>query len=140
MSATLPPRVPPTVRQAAGWILRNPQHLDTDEQQKLDALTAACPAVAAVREHVRGFAVMMLHLRGRDLDRWMDAVQADDLPDLHSFVAGLRRDYDAARAGLTLPHSSGKVEGHVNRIKMIKRQMYGRANPDLLRKRILLAD
>jgi transposase len=70
----------------------------------------------------------------------MNAVQADDLPHLHSFVAGLRRDYDAARAGLTSPHSSGKVEGHVNRIKMIKRQMYGRANPDLLRKRILLTD
>jgi transposase len=62
-----------------------------------------------------------------------------ELPDLHSFVTGLRRDYHAARAGLTLPHSSGKVEGHVNRIKMLKRQMYGRANLDLLRKRILLA-
>jgi transposase len=79
-------------------------------------LTAACPPLAAVRERVRGFAVMMLHLRGHDLDRWMDTVKADDLPELHPFVAGLRRDYDAARAGLTLPHSSGKVEGHVNRI------------------------
>jgi transposase len=135
-----PPQVRLTVRQAAGWILRDPQHLDSGEQQKLDALTALCPPLAAVREHVRGFAVMMLRLQGHELDRWMDAVQADDLPDLHSFVAGLRRDYDAARAGLTLPHSSGKVEGHVNRIKMIKRQMYGRANPDLLRKRVLLAD
>jgi transposase len=55
-------------------------------------------------------------------------------------VAGLHRDYDAARAGLTLSHSSGKVEGHVNRVNMLKRQMYGRASPDLLRKRILLAD
>jgi transposase len=128
------------VRQATGWFLRNPDTLDPDEQQELDALTAACPPLEAVREHVRGFADMMLHLRGEHLDRWMIAVNADDLPELHSFVAGLRRDHDAARAGLTLPHSSGKVEGHVNRIKMIKRQMYGRANPDLLRKRILLAD
>jgi hypothetical protein len=135
-----PPQVPPTVRQATGWILRDPQHLDSGEQQKLDALTAACPPLAAVREHVRGFAVMMLHLQGHHLDGWMAAVQANDLPDLHSFVAGLRRDYDAARAGLTLPHRSGKVEGHVNRIKMLKRQMYGRASPDLLRKRILLSD
>ena len=54
-------------------------------------------------------------------------------------VTGLRRDYDAVRNGLTLPHSSGSVEGNVNRIKMIKRQMYGRANFDLLRKRVLLA-
>jgi transposase len=55
-------------------------------------------------------------------------------------VTGLRRDQDAVTAGLTLPYSSGPVEGHVNRIKTIKRQMYGRANPDLLRKRVLLAD
>ncbi|MBG0566961.1 transposase, partial [Actinoplanes aureus] len=56
-----------------------------------------------------------------------------------SFTAGLRRDHDAVVNGLTMPYSSGVVEGHVNRIKMIKRQMYGRANLDLLRKRILLA-
>jgi len=49
-------------------------------------------------------------------------------------------DQDAVTAGLTLPWSSGSVEGHVNRIKMLKRQMYGRANPDPLRRRILLAD
>ncbi|WP_370518079.1 hypothetical protein [Micromonospora sp. MP36] len=54
---------------------------------------------------------------------------------LHSFVAGLQRDLDAVTAGLTLPWNSGPVEGHVNRIKMIKRQMYGRAGFDLLRKR-----
>jgi transposase len=83
---------------------------------------------------------MMLQRRGRHLEEWMAAVCADGLPDLHSFVTGLRRDFDAVTAGLTLPHSSGKVEGHVNRIKMIKRQMYGRAKPDLLRKRILLTD
>lgn len=70
----------------------------------------------------------------------MTAVADDNLPELHSFVTGLRRDHDAVTAGLTLPYSSGPVEGHVNRIKMIKRQMYGRANPDLLRKRVLLAD
>ena len=135
-----PVPVPPTVRQATGWLLRNPTSLDADEQRQLDALTTACPPLAAVREHVSAFAEMMTHRRGHQLDRWMTGVDADDLPELRSFVAGLRRDYDAARAGLSLPHSSGPVEGHVNRIKMIKRQMYGRANPDILRKRILLAD
>lgn len=91
--STIPParphRVPPTVRQAAGWILRNPQHLNADEQHDFDALTSACPPLAAVREHVRGFAVMMLHLQGRDLDRWMDAVDADDscIPSLPGCAA-----------------------------------------------------
>ncbi|MGP4030354.1 transposase [Actinomadura sp. 3N407] len=63
---------------------------------------------------------------------WMTTVAGDDLPELRSFVTGLRRDQDAVTAGLTLPYSSGPVEGHVNRIEMIKRQMYGRANPALL--------
>ncbi|MFI7033593.1 ISL3 family transposase [Microbispora rosea] len=136
----LPPPSPPTVRQATAWFLRHPDTLDADEHQHLQTLTAACPALAALREHVRAFAQMMMHLTGNGLEQWMKQVQADDLPELHSFVTGLRRDFDAAKAGLTLPHSSGKVEGHVNRVKMLKRQMYGRANPDLLRKRVLLAD
>jgi hypothetical protein len=64
---------------------------------------------------------------------------ADDLPDLHSFTCGLTHDHDAVLAGLTLEHSSGAAGGNVNRIKMIKRQMYGRAGFALLRKRVLLA-
>jgi transposase len=80
---------------------------------------------------------MMRDLRGDRLGQWMDDVQADDLPDLHSFVAGVRRDRDAVVAGLTLPWSSGPVEGHVNRLKMLKRQMFGRAKFDLLRRRVL---
>jgi transposase len=134
------PRRPPTPRQAAGWFLRSPANLEPDEQRQLEALCAACPHLAALRAHVRGFAEIMTRRRGRKLEAWMTAVLGDDLPELHSFVTGLRRDQDAVTNGLTLPYSSGPVEGHVNRIKMIKRQMYGRANPDLLRKRILLAD
>jgi len=66
------------------------------------------------------------------------AVDAD-LPPLRSFAAGLRRDLDAVLAGLTLHYNSGAVEGTVNRIKQLKMAMYGRATPDLLRKRIVLA-
>jgi transposase len=76
-------------------------------------------------------------LDDEQLDTWMAAVEADDLPHPHRFVRGLRLDYDAVLNGLTLPHNSGAVEGNVNRIKMIKRQMYGQAKFDLLRKRIL---
>jgi transposase len=70
----------------------------------------------------------------------MSAVDAIGLPALRSFVVGLRRDQDAVTAGFILPWSSGVVEGNVNRLKMLKRQMYGRAKPDLLRKRVLLAE
>jgi transposase len=82
----------------------------------------------------------MTQHRGRDLEQWMTAAEASDLPGLRSFVTGLRRDHDAVGAGLALPYSSGVVEGPVNRITMLNRQMYGRANPGLLRRRILLAD
>ncbi|WP_267897485.1 transposase [Micromonospora deserti] len=60
------------------------------------------------------------------------------IPHLVSFANGLTRDRDAVITGLSLPYSSGRVEGAVNKIKMLKRQMFGRANTDLLRKRILL--
>ena len=65
---------------------------------------------------------------------------ADGGPALRSFVTGLRADQDAVTAGLTPPWSSGAVKSHVNRIKMLKRQTHGRAGPNLLRKRVLLAD
>ncbi|MFE3783363.1 transposase, partial [Amycolatopsis sp. NPDC059090] len=64
---------------------------------------------------------------------------ASDVPQLQGFAAGLLRDYDAVRNGLTLGWSSGAVEGAVCRIKAIKRQIYGRANFDLLRRRVLLS-
>ncbi|MBN0043201.1 transposase [Streptomyces actuosus] len=79
----------------------------------------------------------MNNRQGEDLDQWIERVQADDLPALHGFVNGLGQDRDAIVAGLSL--SSGAVEGHNNKIKMLKRQMFGRANFDLLRKRVLLA-
>ena len=109
----------------------------TDEQrQQLHIVLDACPHLTALAGHVRDFAQMMVTRYGQRLDQWMAAVNADDLPALHSLTIGLRRDHAAVTAGLTLEWSSGAVEGTVNRIKMIKRQMYGRAGLALLRKRI----
>ena len=115
-------------------------NLSAEDQARLDAILASSPELAAVTAHVRAFAALMTGRRGRDLEQWMTSAAATGEPSLQSFVTGLRADQDAVTAGLTLPWSSGSVEGHVNRIKMLKRQMYGRANPDLLRRRILLAD
>ena len=82
---------------------------------------------------------MMTGRHGDRLDDWIDRRRTPTTcPHLHSFTTGIRRDLDAVLNGLTLPYSSGAVEGNVNRIKMLKRQMYGRASFDLLRKRILL--
>ncbi|MFI1709160.1 transposase [Streptomyces griseoruber] len=67
------------------------------------------------------------------LPEWLDAVRNDNLPGLHTLAAGIDRDRDAVIAGLALPWNSGVVEGHVNRTKMLKRQMFGRAGFLLLR-------
>jgi transposase len=92
----------------------------------------------AVADHVAAFAGIMARLHGERLHEWIAGVEADQLPDLHSFTAGLKRDLDAVVNGLSLPYSSGAVEGNLNRIKMLKRQMYGRASFVLLRKQVLL--
>jgi transposase len=122
-----------------GWITRHPDSLTPDETFKLKTVLARCPALDATAGHVHAFAEMMNARTGHQLPGWIEKVQADDLPELHSFVNGVRSDQLAVTAGLTLPFSSGAVEGQVNRIKMLKRQMFGRAGLDLLRKRVLLA-
>lgn len=81
----------------------------------------------------------MNNRRGHQLKDWIIRVQQDQVPALQSFATGLLQDLDAVVTGLTLRYSSGAVEGHNNKIKMIKRQMFGRANFDLLRKRVLHA-
>jgi transposase len=138
---TAPPPVPapPKARHVASWILRDPATLDEDEQVKLKDVRARCPHLDALAGHVTEFAKILTGRHGGRLGAWIAAVEADDQPDLHSFTTGLKQDHAAVLNGLTLPHSSGAVEGNVNRIKMIKRQMYGRAGFDLLRKRVILA-
>ncbi len=70
---------------------------------------------------------------------WREAVTVSQIPELESYAAGLDRDQGAVLAALTLKWSNGQTEGQVNRLKTLKRQMYGRANFDLLRKRVLHA-
>jgi transposase len=119
--------------------MTNPANLSADDQARLDAILDRSPALKSLAEHVRTFAAMMHKRTGnKQLPQWIDRVEADDLPGLRSFINGIRRDLAAVTAGLSLPYSSGPVEGTVNRIKTIKRQMYGRANFDLLRRRILM--
>ncbi|MCX4745968.1 transposase [Kitasatospora sp. NBC_01287] len=122
------------------WITRHPDSLTKDETLKLNGVLARCPQLDTTAGHVRTFAEMMTARTGRDqLAGWIDQVKATGLPELVSFVNGIGSDLVAVVAGLSLPFSSGAVEGQVNRIKMLKRQMFGRAGLDLLRKRVLLA-
>ncbi|MGW7044223.1 hypothetical protein ACWGDT_16245 [Streptomyces avermitilis] len=103
-------------------------------------MLANCPELGTLAKHVRTLAHMVTDLHGDPLPEWIESARtATDLPRLSRFAQHIERDLDAVDAGLTLPWNSGVVEGHVNRSKMLKRQMFGRAGLELLRKRVLLA-
>ena len=129
---------PPTVREVTGWLTRHPDSLTEDERPQLKALLERCPELQAASAHVRTFATMLTQLTGQDLPQWISDARAAGLPGMSSFAKGLEQDLDAVTQGLTSRWNSGPVEGRVNHIKMIKRQMFGRAGLPLLRKRVLL--
>jgi transposase len=140
-----PPRppAPPGKRQVTTWMLTDPARLDGDQQEQLAAILGRCPDLQALAGHVTAFAKILTRRAGdrpaAGLDDWLAAAGASPgQPELRSFASGIRRDYAAVRNALTLPWSSGRVEGLNTRTKLIKRQMYGRASFPLLRKRILL--
>ena len=81
---------------------------------------------------------MLTELTGQDLPQWIADASDGGLPGISSFATGLKQDLDAVTNGLTMPWSSGPIEGRDGHIKMIKRQMFGRAGLPLLRKRVLL--
>jgi transposase len=136
-----PPAVPgpPKARDLASWILTDPDNLNDQEKAKLAQARERCPHLDALAGHVTEFAKILTGLHADRLDGWIAAVEADDQPDLHSFARGIKHDYDAVLNGLTMTWNSGVVEGNVNRLKTLKRQMYGRATFGLLRKRVLLS-
>ncbi|WP_331727218.1 ISL3 family transposase (plasmid) [Streptomyces sp. NBC_00161] len=129
---------PPSVRQVTGWLIRHPTALSDDDRAGLKDVLARCPELDTAAGHIRDFGEILTERRGATLPTWIDAVDASQLPGLTGFALHLHRDFDAVTAGLTLDWSSGRVEGAVNRIKKIKRQLYGRAGFGLLRKMILL--
>ncbi|MEU0990661.1 transposase [Streptomyces sp. NPDC005953] len=135
--ATRPPV--PKVREVTKLILTHPDNRPESGRVLLKQLLHRCRELDEARELIARFASILVHRRGQeDLEQWTTDAQASRLQELRGFATGLRKDWDADMAGLTLRWNSGPVEGHVNRIKMLKRQMFGRAKLDLLRKRVLL--
>ena len=131
------PIAPLSPRQAAWLVVKKPPALDEDEKAALARMIDADPEVALAVDLAQQF-MIMLRLRQEDrLDPWMESVKTSGIPTLVSFVKGLQKDIAAVRNALRYAWSQGQTEGQVNRLKFIKRQMYGRANFDLLRKRVL---
>jgi transposase len=132
------PTTPSLSSRQAQWLLtREPKQLTAEQIVQLATLCETCPDAAAAYPLAQRFARMIRKRRVEDLDPWLNEVLACGIPALHNFAVGLKRDYDAVKAALMLEWSNGQVEGQVNRLKVIKRIMYGRAKFDLLRLRVL---
>ncbi len=128
-----------TSRQAAFLFLRRPEELRVQEQETVIALRQMNPEVDRAYDLVQQFAHMLRTRTGEHLDSWLAQVECSELPELQSFAAGIEKDKDAVRNGLTWWINNGMVEGHVTKLKLIKRQGYGKAGFPLLRKRVLHA-
>ena len=137
-TALTKPQGPPP-RLVAALLLRRPEQRTAEQRAYLKHLCAEDAAIVAATDLADGFLAMLRRREGDQLAAWLDAAEASGVDELERFAGRLRADQDAVRAGLTLRHSNGQTEGHVNRLKLVKRQGYGRAKVDLLRKRVLRA-
>jgi transposase len=129
----------PSPRRLAALTLVRPDERPAEDQRSLDALRAGDEAIREAIELAEGFAAVV---RGRDpgdLTGSLSRAEGCSVAELRTFARGLRPDEAAVRYGIGLPWSNGPVEGRVNRLKAIKRSMYGRARFDLLWARVLVA-
>jgi hypothetical protein len=122
------------------WLLRRaPADLTLEEQRYVDALLATSPEIARAHRLTLAFLALVQQGAVGTLLGWLEEATHNGLPAFRSFAVGIRRDYAAVEAALTMEWNNGIVEGHVNRLKLLKRQGYGRASFDLLRQRVLHA-
>jgi len=124
-------------RTAAWLLLAQPKDLTPNEQTLAAALPKLHPDIELAAHAAQRFTELVRSRAFERFDAWLNDMHQSTLPQLRSFARSIQRDYAAVRAALTLPWSNGPVEGHVNLLKFIKRQMFGRANFDLLRRRVL---
>jgi transposase len=125
----------PSPRGAALLLLQPAEKRTSAQQNFVDCLTSL-GAVGPVAELGRQFVQIVRERRAEELDHWIERAEKGAAPELRRFAAGLKRDHAAVRAALEEPWSNGPVEGQIHRLKLIKRQMYGRGKLDLLKLRL----
>jgi transposase len=130
---------PLTTRRATRLVLKRPEHRSNADLQLLAHLASQHGDLAEAIGLAQDFGAIVRQRQTDRFDAWLARAVASGVAPLRRFAMGLRADYEAVKAGLGLPWSNGPVEGHINRLKMLKRQMFGRAKLDLLRRRFLRA-
>jgi transposase len=114
-----------------------PQKLSDGQKRHLDAFLRFCPEAHELRRFILQFRAMMRWRSAKKLGTWIRSAASSDFRFTAQFAITLRRDLEAVKLSITTPWSNGPIEGHINRLKMLKRQMYGRAGFELLKARVL---
>jgi transposase len=128
---------PLTPREATWLVIRREETLDAQEKRQLTALQSQEGEVAEAIRLSQDFAALVRQRQPAQLDSWLERAARSPVQAFARWANSLRGDYAAVKAGVSLSWSTGPVEGQINRLKMLKRQMFGRANIDLLRLRVL---
>jgi transposase len=128
------PQKCPSARKIAMMLTQKRAHLTREEAMTVAIIETAVPVLATARLLLERFQAMIRQRDGSGLDDWLDDASSGPLA---SFARGLRDDQRAVRAALSLPWSNGQTEGQITKLKLVKRQMYGRAKLDLLRARLI---
>ena len=138
MNAAKPkPAPPPSPKQLSFDWVRRPEKRTVEAQGRLDAIRAASPDLTAALDLADEFTALIRKRSTGTLTEWLSRAEVSPCPEVRHFAEGIRRDESAVNAAVTTRGSNGPVEGHVNRLKTIKRQMYGRAGFALLKARVV---
>jgi transposase len=134
-SPEAPQRISP--KHAAILVTRPADKINEEQQRLLDRIAAQCPEVIHLRKMSLGFRAALVADGSNQLRRWIEGAKHSEFGPVVRFAYGLQKDISAVAAAVDTSYSTGQVEGQINRLKMIKRQMYGRAGFELLRARVL---
>ncbi len=127
----------PNTRRVARWLSKPLEELKPKEQTFINYLFDQSPEVRVVQNLAQEFQNLIQQRQVDILDKWLTQAQQSQIPEIKNFAVGIRQDYSAVAAALKYEWSNGQVEGQINKLKLIKRQMYGRAKLDLLKARML---
>lgn len=129
--------IPVSARELRWLLAKRAEELKAEEQANLERLLQVSEEVRMLHTLLQSFLQMVRERKSEQLSSWLSQAERSAIPEMKSFVVGIERDRNAVEAALRLPWSQGPVEGHVNRLKTLKRQMYGKAGFALLRQRVL---
>ncbi|GHO90076.1 hypothetical protein KSF_001240 [Reticulibacter mediterranei] len=127
-----------SVRRLVWLVLSREDALTPEQTQEVARASTLRPDIAAAFQLTQTFAKMLRERASSALPAWLTSAQASSIPSIAQLAQGMQRDRAAIEAALSRPESNGQTEDKVNKLKEIKRQMYGRASFDLLRQRMLL--